>query len=393
MLIMNQLLHWGKAVLALVLIAAIFFFAPGLPAHADDGLDDLKQQRRDLQQQMEEMNRQITSITNEQARIKERIKTLQARIANVSKQIDICRETIDITEKDLARLQEECDQLQRDIDDTYELLKQRLRAIYMTNDDNMLAVFLRSRTLSDYFNNVEALRRISRHDTDLISQLKQQKQELEEKKAEIEKQLTVLEVEKKELDSAYNEMAQLLVEENSALSEQEALRSAKQAEYDSAKQAFQEVEDEIRRLSRDQGGAYDGDFIWPLRGYSGITYGYGYRTHPVTGASYDFHRGIDISGWNIYGKPVYASATGTVVKAEYTTTGYGIYVIINHGGGLSTVYAHLSSISVKKGSTVYQGDKIGEVGSSGNSSGPHLHFSVYLNGYDKNPLDYVTPPQ
>jgi murein DD-endopeptidase MepM/ murein hydrolase activator NlpD len=130
-----------------------------------------------------------------------------------------------------------------------------------------------------------------------------------------------------------------------------------------------------------------GYFAWPLPGYSWISSPFGWRT--LYGKP-DFHTGIDIAGRNVYGKPIIASNTGQVVKVAYYTTGYGYHVMIDHGDNNWTVYAHMSSIAVKQGEWVNQGQVIGYVGSTGNSTGPHLHFEIRINGERKNPLDYVS---
>lgn len=375
---------------ALILLVSLFSFGD-VTAEQSDELSELQQQRNELQQQLKEIKSNLNSIKNQQQRIKAQIASLKERTDNVKKQIDICIKAIEIAQQDLIAKQIELDQKQRDIEHTYELFSQRLRAMYMSKDSSLLAVFLRSTSISDFFANTAAIRSVSKHDNDLIDRLTREKAEIEQAKAEIQEKLAALEVEQQELQTAFDEMAELIREQNEALSKQEALRQAQQSEYDRIADSFKEVEDEIARLASQSGGSFiGGNFRWPVPGYSYISYGFGYRVHPVTGEKQDYHRGIDIAGWNIWGKPVIASNSGTVVKAEYTSTGYGIYVIIDHGGGISTVYGHLSSISVTKGQFVYQGEKVGEVGSSGNSSGPHLHFSVYINGYAQNPKDYVS---
>lgn len=388
---MKHLKKIGRLLVVLVLLVALGANAfTGFSAYGAT-MSELQNERNELQSQLKDIEASIAAIENEQDRLEQRIATLRSRTDIVQAQINICLETIEITQTELLAKQQELDQKERDIDETFELFKQRLRAMYMSEDSSLLAVFLQSSTITEFFTNAEAMRRVSKHDNELIDRLKVEKAEIETAKLEIEADLEVLEAEKAELDSAYNEMAVLLREANSALSEQQALKNAKQAEQDKIEQAFQAVEDEIAELAAQSGGSFiGGQFRWPLPGYPNLSYGFGYRVDPITGAAGDFHRGIDITGWNVYGKPVIASNSGRVVKAEYTSTGYGIYVIIDHGGGVSTVYAHLSAITVTKGQYVYQGDQVGKVGSTGNSSGPHLHFSVYINGYAQNPLNYVS---
>lgn len=374
-----------------LVVAALAQFgaAPRLGAGAAT-MSELQDQRNQLKEQMKALNDSISSISDKQKQLEQKIATLNARTDNMRAQINNYIASIDVTQGELSAKQAELDQKERDIAETYEIYKQRLRAMYMSNDTSLLTLLLQSNSIADFLESSEALKRVSKHDTELINTLTREKEAIDAAKAEIEDKLSTLEAEKAELDSAYEQLAALIRESNAALSENEALKAAKQAEYDKVQSEFRAVEDDIAKLSASSGGDFiGGDFRWPVPGYSYISYYFGYRTDPVSGATGDFHRGIDIAGWNIYGKTVIASNTGRVIKAVYGSTGYGIYVIIDHGGGVTTVYAHMSSISVSVGQYVYQGDKVGEVGSSGYSSGPHLHFSVYVNGYAKNPLNYV----
>lgn len=131
-----------------------------------------------------------------------------------------------------------------------------------------------------------------------------------------------------------------------------------------------------------------GDFLWPVKGYNHISSYYGWRFNNT-----DFHTGIDITGSGIYGKPVRAANAGKVIFVQTTYTagkGYGKYVIIDHGGGRATLYAHMSAVSVSLGDWVAQGDKVGEVGSTGWSTGPHLHFEIRIDGKKTNPMNYFS---
>lgn len=381
-----------RALISLLLAAVIVFETGayvGLGAYSAT-MSELQEQRNKLQEQLKQINDSINDIENSEKQLQEKINTLNARTSIVRSQIELCKQSISISEANLLVKQKELDKKKQDIEKTYDLYKQRLRAMYMSNDTTMLSVFLQSDSISDFFINSEVLRRVSKHDTEIIDKLTTEQKEIELAKVEVEKELESLNAQKTELDTSYESLAQLLREANSALDEQAALKAAKQTDYDKARAEFKAVEDEIAKQAADSNGDFvGGEFRWPVPGYSYLSTYFGWTTDPWSGASGYYHYGIDIAGWNIYGKTVIASNSGRVIREEYTTSGYGIYVIIDHGGGVTTVYAHLSSISVKKGAYVYQGDKIGEVGSSGNSTGPHLHFSVYVDGYAKDPLNYV----
>ena len=136
-----------------------------------------------------------------------------------------------------------------------------------------------------------------------------------------------------------------------------------------------------------------GGFTWQIPGYNIITSEYGQRLHPKL-HQWLLHDGMDISGWNVYGKPIVAAYSGTVSIADTSNakTGYGYYIKIDHGVGVSTLYAHCSVLNVSTGQHVEAGQIIGYVGTTGNITGPHLHFCVFVQGESKNPRDYITIP-
>jgi len=155
---------------------------------------------------------------------------------------------------------------------------------------------------------------------------------------------------------------------------------------------MEKIDEEIRQMLKDtdsEGDYVGGKFLWPVPGYSTITSKFGWR---ILYGKNNWHTGIDISGYNVYGKNIVAANSGTVITAVTTyipKKGYGKYVIIDHGGGYRTLYGHCSSLLVKVGQTVKRGDPIALVGSTGNSTGPHLHFGIYINGKEVDPLPYL----
>ena len=227
-----------------------------------------------------------------------------------------------------------------------------------------------------------------------MKDLDEQKKVIEQEEAAIQQGLNELVEKQGTLEDKKNELAALLQTLNSKLSATEAQEAAAKetqrevyAEYLAAKEA---VEKEFQ--SSGNSNFVGGDWIWPVPSNGYISSGYGART--LYGV-YDWHTGIDIStgwveGWPaIDRKPIVASNSGIVTKAHYGTTGYGYYVIIDHGGNNFTLYGHCSSLAVKVGDYVSQGQTIAYVGSTGNSTGPHLHFEIRLNGSCVDPAPYI----
>ena len=158
-----------------------------------------------------------------------------------------------------------------------------------------------------------------------------------------------------------------------------------------AKAEINTIFQQMQALS-DMGEYVGGEFLWPLPGYTHITSNYGDQREYYANGSWhvDVHTGTDISGSGVYGKPIVAANSGKVYAATWSNYGYGNYVIIDHGGGRSTLYGHCSSLAVQQGQDVNQGDVIAYVGSTGNSTGPHLHFEVRINGSPVNAMQYFS---
>ncbi len=350
--------------------------------------DEAIKQKAELQQQLIDINRQLAEIKDDVEKAKEKAETYAERKGIVEQQISIIKEAISLKEQELAARQAELELKIKETADTYELFKQRMRALYMNNNySSSLEMLLGASDFTEFVMNSEASRRISEHDTELIAKLEREQREIEEIKASIEADLAQLEADKQELDAKYNELALLYQEANSELSTAEALQSAKEDDYDAILAELDAINAQWDALMGTGMQDYVGNyFAWPVPGFDWISSKFGWRT--LYGRP-NYHGGIDIAGAGIYGKPIIASDTGQVRTAAYNAGGYGNYVIIDHGGNNWTVYGHMTQYIVYAGEWVSQGQTIGYVGSTGNSTGPHLHFEIRLNGQKVNPEEYV----
>ena len=211
-------------------------------------------------------------------------------------------------------------------------------------------------------------------------ELKKENQELQEEKAALEKEQEELEKQLKEAKSSIQDLLAMQKEYEANYAELSEMQKQIQAE----------LLDIYKNLNTSNEAYVGGEMMWPVPGYSKISSVYGWRFNGS-----DFHTGMDITGSGVHGAPVVAANTGTVVhtnKCPYNgySYGYGTYIIVDHGGGITTLYAHLSAIDVKIGDIVVMGQQIGRVGNTGWSTGAHLHFEVRQNGKHVNPLPYVT---
>ncbi len=363
----------------------------GSKTEANEKLDGLKGDYEKLQKELDAIKKNIDSISDEKSKTIAKQNSVSRQIAISQEQIAILQQRIAVLNEEIAQKEQEIADKQADIDENYELFKVRMRALYMTDTSSVMNVLFGAQSFSQFLERSEYIKRITQHDDELISQLRIDKAGIEAAKAEID-------AAKAEVDEANAEEAakkKQLEGQYSSLSQEVSILKKAEAEYNANKAKIQkeldEAKAEIDRLMAEIGstGEYvGGEFAWPVPGYSSISSYYGWRFNGS-----DFHTGIDITGSGVYGKSVKAANAGKVafVQTNYTAgVGYGKYVIIDHGGGYATLYAHMSSISVDLGQWLAQGEEVGKVGSTGWSTGPHLHFEIRQNGKHTNPLNHYT---
>lgn len=276
-----------------------------------------------------------------------------------------------------------------------------------------MEVLLNSDSFSDMLSNMEIVSQIMEYDKNVVTEVQQMRDSIEQMKEKLEsdhkqqkehkdsleagkheleadkaKLKTMMEQVESNMDSARKLAAQMDAEreqinaEIAELSRREAEAARKRAQEEKRKAAQQ-------NSSSSHTAVFSGGSMrWPCPNYSYISSEFGARVHPITGEWQSGHKGIDIASGK--GNPILAAKSGTVVKS-YLSSSYGNYVVVSHGGGLMTAYAHMSKRMVSVGDTVSAGQQIGTVGSTGNSTGNHLHFEVYVDGAVVNPMDYVSP--
>lgn len=350
----------------------------------------------DLQTQQEELQNQINNATGE-------LEEVQDDLSENLQQVQKLDEKIETSQKELTELNTKITELQTSIDDVEEKLKVaeerynrqkeilevRLVAMYETSDTQYLDVILSSRSISDFLSNYFLITELTKYDTELLEDMKEQKDKIESTKKRLdntkEQYATIKQNQTKTAKILENTK---IVRENfiTKLSDKEQEIQAKIDEYNTR---FAEVNAEILALTLQgiDSQYIGGELAWPIPGYTRITSKYGMRTHPITGV-YKLHTGVDVSA--PAGANFVAANDGIVTKAEYNGA-YGNMVIIDHGGGVSTLYAHGSEIMVEVGQTVKRGETVVlKVGSTGYSTGPHAHFEVRLSGVTTDPLPYIT---
>jgi murein DD-endopeptidase MepM/ murein hydrolase activator NlpD len=358
-------------------------------------LSELEEERRAIQANINsartalEQERQIkASIDREIAITREEIELLEDKIENLMQELEIKELEIKIKELEINDKQAEHDA-------SYELFKQRLRAMYMFGDASVVGLIFGAESFVDFLWRADTIARVAEHDRRLMQRLTDERIELEAQRYALDRQREDLENRRADeenlRDQAEVKRQELTVQTQEASARiQDVQDLQRQFQSDLARaQAMQkamedELQEVLRQIEWSTNPYIGGQLLWPLPGFTQITSEFGWRF-----GGRDYHTGIDIAGRNVHGQPVVAANSGTVRVANWAFTpgrGYGIYVVIDHGGRVSTLYAHLSHISVQVNDVVRRGQEIGRVGSTGWSTGPHLHFEYRENNNAIDPL-------
>ena len=355
---------------------------------SENNLTDLQTQQQDLQNQLNESNEQLEEVQSQLSENLQQIEKLDEKIQESESKITELDAQVSQLQAEISDIQAKLEVAEKNYEKQKDIMEKRLIAIYESGDTNYIDVLLKSSDLSEFLSNYYLISEITSLDKELLDEVETEKKEIELSKQKLEKNqaslATALQTQTQTATVLQNTKT---LRENyiARLSDEE---KAKQAQIDEITAAYEAVNNQILELAK-QGldTAYIGGVLaWPVPGYTKITSNYGMRVHPITG-QYKLHTGVDISA--PIGANFVAANDGIVTKAEYNTA-YGNMVIIDHGGGISTLYAHGSEILVTVGQTVKRNEAILKVGSTGYSTGPHAHFEVRINGVVTNPIEYIT---
>ena len=354
----------------------------------NSNLTDLQTQQEDLQNQLNESNEQLEEVQSQLSENLQQIEKLDEKIKESEDKITELDTQVSELQAEISDIQADLEVAEKNYEKQKDLMEKRLVAIYESGDTNYIDVLLKSNDISEFLSNYYLITEITSIDKDLLDEVEKEKKEIELSKKKLEKNQESLAValQTQTKTSTVLQNTKTLREKYvSRLSDEE---KAKQAQIDEITAQYEDINNQILELAK-QGLDTDyigGELAWPVPGYTKITSNYGMRVHPITG-QYKLHTGVDISA--PIGANFVAANDGIVTKAGYNTA-YGNMVIIDHGGGISTLYAHGSEILVTVGQTVKRNEAILKVGSTGYSTGPHAHFEVRINGVVTNPIEYIT---
>ena len=342
-----------------------------------ENITELQEQSSEITQDLVETNNRLQAVQDEMSDNMAQLQELDNKIVQSEEEINNIHIEVEELNTQIIVNEEKLQKTQKEYDDIQGLLDARLIQMYETPELGFLQVLFESKNISELLSSYYAMKELAEYDKELLETVKKQKQEIEttkiilgEKKTQVVKSKQIQQRKKQVLTNAKTAEEQQL-----------------QAQIDEYNAQVATIEAEIKLLSLNTisedyiGGA----MIWPVPGYTRITSHFGMRVHPITGA-YKLHTGTDVSA--PIGASFVAAANGIVVKATYNTS-YGNMVIIDHGGGVQTLYAHGSEIVVQIGQTVATGDEILKVGSTGYSTGPHAHFEIRINGQTVDPEKFL----
>lgn len=414
-----------------------FAVVGGMAVSGDCGLRTLADTQSELEARQEEL---AAERKNVEAKLKEAegkademdqyLEDYNRKMKLQEEQISVLDEQIDLCSQEISDLSAQVEQKQLEVDEGIEKFRKRIRALYIAGNDSYASVLVGASDFYDILARIELMQRVSRHDNDLIDELKVKIETLDGNKAELAEKQASLEEKKLDEEKYYEELRQTYNDS----AEVKAMREAEAADYaarkdeieDEQEKIEQQLQEEIRRKQEEaekrrkeeeerrrkeeeekkkqaeqNGETYvekdvqtftsysDTGFIWPCPDVRNTSDGYGWRYIQENGKN-EFHKGVDITKPGCAGMEIVASAAGEVITAGDTGNGYGYHVVIDHGNGIATLYGHCSSLAVKVGDIVTQGQVIGYIGHSGYAYGNHCHFEVRVNGQHTDPMNYVS---
>ena len=376
----------------------------GTPAYIMAEDEDLTNQLDSIQQQVNQQNAAKADAETVIGNVSEQLRQIEEQLRQATAELGTIKEQRVAVENDITLNERQLAEAQKRLEGRESVFYKRVRDIYINGRLSYLDVVIGSKDFSDFANRLEVLKRIIDSDITLINEIKKERAEIEAHKQKLEADRAKLvelekaalakqaEIEQKKaernvvLQKAQNDRAtamQAIEELNASSAQVSAMLKERQAARAAAAAAAAAAQSSGGQGASDNWVQGTGQLGWPVSGE--ITSPYGYRVHPIWGTTI-YHSGIDIGVDE--GTPVHAADGGVVVWSGWMG-GYGYAVVIDHGNGLSTLYGHNSELAVDEGQSVAKGQVISYAGSTGNSTGPHVHFEVRVNGDPVDPMGYL----
>ncbi len=355
-------------------------------AHAQD-LTELQEQSSQLTQAIDESNNRLQAVQDELSTNMQELQELDSQIAQSQNELNNINTDINDLMKQITENEEKLNKTQAEFDKIQDLLDARIIKMYETPKFEFLQVILASKNATEFLSTYYAMKELAEYDKELLDTVRKQKEEIETTKKILAEKKRQVVASKQTQQKKAQVLANTKTMRQYYISKLSTEEQELQAKIDDYNNQVETIEAEIKLMALNSVSAdyIGGALTWPIPGYNTITSEFGMRVHPITGA-YKLHTGTDIGA--PMGADFVAMGKGVVTKASMTPA-YGNMVIIDHGGGVQTLYAHGSEILVQVGQEVEAGTPVLKVGSTGYSTGPHAHFEIRINGQPVNPMDYL----
>ncbi len=403
---------WKRTLCAVLCIQTVFCLAGGhisgprnvrasgltndLIKEKEQEIQSAKELKKELQSDLTDVKKVKEELEESKKDLAEYVERLDGELATVQAKIADLKEKIEIKEAEIVQTQEELEAAIEDQENQYAAMKKRIKFMYEKGDNLYMELIFSSESFGEMLNKAEYIEMLSAYDRKMLDKYVETRQLIELYKEQLEEEQAYLEEAKAGVENEEASLNSLIDEKKETIERVSDDIEAKEtaiAEYEAYIKEQNEtiailekvVAEEKAKLAEESRIKYDGGmFKWPAPSYTKITSEFGNRVHPTLGVE-KFHNGIDMAAPG--GSPILAAYDGNVVAADYSNS-MGNYIMIDHGDGLYTIYMHASALYVSKGSFVAKGQNIAAVGTTGRSTGNHLHFSVRLNGSYVNPRNY-----
>lgn len=368
----------------------------------------LNDQKNQTQNNIKNEKDKLEGVQEEKSQTLSEIEALSDQISQSQEELDKLNDEVKELEASIKQIQEELNEAQTRQNEQQTALEKRVVAQYKTGSISYWDILLSPGSPLEFISNLHMFKKIAKYDNDLIDAIEKEKQTIQEKKDKLDEEKAKVKTAKASAEKENVKLKNAKAQKNSKIAQLSDQEKSIQAKIDEYQQEMDKIEAEMRRLAAASGGTssgggkvYTGSLTWPCPGYKRISSGFGGRSSPGGGVGSRNHKGVDLAASR--GTAIIAAESGTVIKVSNTCShdypktvatkcgcggGYGNYMMISHKDGLVTLYAHCSSINVSTGQSVSAGQKIGEVGCTGYSTGNHLHFGTLLNGKYVDPMRF-----
>jgi murein DD-endopeptidase MepM/ murein hydrolase activator NlpD len=374
-----------KRIVALLLIFVISIPFANVYAKNPGEIDKLQKEQDKVNQQIKQTQKLMNQVSNEKKSVSKAIEELDLKLNQAEDELSKVENNLAQLENQIAVTTRELDRATGEATGQKELLKKRVRVMYENGNAGYMSVILNATSFSDFISRVDFLKKIVDFDMDLLNKMKVYRDSIDEKRSQLKSELDEKERLKNQISGKKQEVETAKQDREKNL--KEIISDLKELERQEDQLLAKSKEFEKKIIALQSSNKYIGGKLgWPSPGYYKITSPYGYRNHPILKKK-KLHTGIDIAVPS--GTSILAANSGKVIYSGYNG-GYGNTVIIDHGGKISTLYAHNSKLLVKVGDEVEKGKAVAKSGSTGLSTGPHLHFEVRENGQHVDPMKYLT---